>query len=91
MHKKPCMSPVVSGRPSSMTRLHASAEHDMHLAAEYAVTNTTAPFTIAFTEGVAKLYAYFLGRNEDGVRCACLLEQRPWLMKMLLQDEGLLA
>ena len=38
-------------------------------AADYVVTNITGrPFTIAFTEGVAKLYAYYLGRNEDGVR-----------------------
>ncbi len=58
--------------------LASVAEHCPCPAAEYAVTNTTAPFTIAFTEGMAKLYAYFLGRNEDGVRWACLQQLQPY-------------
>jgi hypothetical protein len=39
-------------------------------AGDYVNDNVTGPFTIAYTKGLAQLYAYFLGRNEDSVRYA---------------------
>ncbi|EIE21672.1 SOUL-domain-containing protein [Coccomyxa subellipsoidea C-169] len=36
---------------------------------DYVATNVTGlPFTIAYTKALSRLYAYFLGRNEDNVR-----------------------
>ncbi|BDA44917.1 probable heme-binding protein 1 [Coccomyxa sp. Obi] len=36
---------------------------------DYAITNVTGSgFTVAYTRGISRLYAYFLGRNEDNVR-----------------------
>ncbi|KAK9908030.1 hypothetical protein WJX75_001828 [Coccomyxa subellipsoidea] len=44
-------------------------EERAYEAGDYVATNVTGlPFTIAYTNGLSRLYAYFLGRNEDNVR-----------------------
>lgn len=56
-------------------------EERRYYEAEYAVTNVTGtPFTVAFTQGMARLYGYFLGRNEDGIR---MERTTPALVRML--------